>query len=225
MYQSATPVRRDDSAAAAASSSEAASLGGQPAKTPIIAGSVCGGVLFIAWVVGFAIYFRKRQKRKERKRLAEVGLAEPPPEKIAPSRKESERVVIPPDPAVLLGYAKPGEIAHPAASRHNSSSHHQGEHANAKRPAHHSHSRSHSHVRSHAAREGGRSDSSTSKKRSRSMEQIPVVSRPLPLKSHSHRHKKSHSSSSNSHGRASSSPRRALTDDEMTVPLNSQGGP
>ncbi|TFK23958.1 hypothetical protein FA15DRAFT_670049 [Coprinopsis marcescibilis] len=104
------------------SASESASLQGQPAKTPIIAGAVCGGVLFIAWVIGFAIYFRKRYNRKKQKRLAEQGKAEPPKEKLPPNAS-TERFIIPPDPAVLLGYAKPGEMVYtppPSKSRRSS---------------------------------------------------------------------------------------------------------
>ncbi|KAF5326467.1 hypothetical protein D9611_000347 [Ephemerocybe angulata] len=174
------------------SSSEAASLGGKPAKTPIIAGSVCGGVLFIAWVIGFAVYFRKRQNRKKRKRAAEEGLCDPPPEKLAPTRSTSERIVIPPDPAILLGYAKPGDVMHPAASRHNSDS-------DSPKHKHPGHSRS---VSSHSAKQP-----------------LPTPSRPVPLKSHSaQNHKRSHSSSKS----RPSSPKKAQTgiDDEMTVPLN-----
>ncbi|KAJ2917777.1 hypothetical protein MD484_g2624, partial [Candolleomyces efflorescens] len=162
----------------------------KPAKTPIIAGSICGAVLLIAWIVGFVIYFRKRANRKKRKRMAEEGLCEPPPEKVNPTRSSSERIVIPPDPAVILGYAKPGETVH--VPREKSSS---------KTPPH---SRSHS-----------RSQSTASVK-----QQIPTPSRPAPLaktKSHGHHHKKSLSHSSSKS--RPSSPKKAEGDDE-TAPLN-----
>lgn len=77
----------------------------KPAKTPIIAGSVCGGVLLLAWTVGFSIYFRKRYKRKQLERAA-AAIGMPPPE--IKSRPPVEEVVIPPDPAVLLGHHKAG---------------------------------------------------------------------------------------------------------------------
>ncbi|KAG2016124.1 hypothetical protein CC2G_009325 [Coprinopsis cinerea AmutBmut pab1-1] len=101
------------------SSSEAAALQGKPAKTPIIAGVVCGVSLFLAWVIGFAIYFRKRYNRKKRKRLAEEGKCDPPPEKLNPNAS-TERFIIPPDPAVLMGIAKPGEMVHTSKSRQSS---------------------------------------------------------------------------------------------------------
>jgi len=89
----------------AVSSSEAASLKGKPAKTPIIAGTVCGALVVIAWLIGFTIYFRKRYHRKKRKRAA-IAAGVPPPE--VKSRPQQEKVVIPPDPAVYLGQREPG---------------------------------------------------------------------------------------------------------------------
>ncbi|KAK0455030.1 hypothetical protein EV421DRAFT_1760947 [Armillaria borealis] len=93
------------------SSSEAASLHGQKAQTPIIAGSICGGLMGIAWIIGFTIYFIKRSKKKKAKRAVEAGLAAP---KVPKKPKEPEEpIVIPPDPAVLIGIRKPGEHAFP----------------------------------------------------------------------------------------------------------------
>ncbi|EGO25673.1 hypothetical protein SERLADRAFT_388028, partial [Serpula lacrymans var. lacrymans S7.9] len=46
--------------------SESASLKGHKAKTPIIAGSICGTLLGIAWIIGFTAYFITRRKRKAR---------------------------------------------------------------------------------------------------------------------------------------------------------------
>jgi len=97
-------------AAAPVSSSEAASLKGKKALTPIISGSICGGLMFLAWTIGFTIYFRKRYKRRERHRLIAVGKATP---KQSDLDVPPENVIIPPDPAVLLGQCKPGEIMVP----------------------------------------------------------------------------------------------------------------
>ena len=69
-------------------------------------------------------------------------MCEPPPEKINPARSDSERIVIPPDPAILLGYAKAGDIAHPAALSTPS--------LHEKDKKKHVHTRSHSHVKSHS---------------------------------------------------------------------------
>ncbi|KAG6903060.1 hypothetical protein C0995_006247 [Termitomyces sp. Mi166 len=75
-------------------------------KTPMIAGSVCGGVMGVAWIIGFAIYFRKRYKRKMLKRKIVEGKAI---QKVKSTKILDERVIVPPDPAILLGHY-PGEI-------------------------------------------------------------------------------------------------------------------
>lgn len=82
-YDMATKIR----AARAENSSEAASLNGHKALTPIIAGSVCGGLLAIAWIVGLVWYLLKRRKSKDRNPLRETN--------------EMEQYIIPPDPAIL----------------------------------------------------------------------------------------------------------------------------
>jgi len=76
---------------------------GKP-KTPMIAGAVCGGFMGLAYLIGFTIYFVKRYKRKKLNRRIKAGKAEP---KTLPVPKE--KIVIPPDPAVLLGQRMPGE--------------------------------------------------------------------------------------------------------------------
>jgi hypothetical protein len=96
--------------AAAVSSSEAASLKGKKALTPIISGSICGGLMFLAWTIGFTIYFRKRYKRRERHRLVAAGKATP---KETDLDIPQETIIIPPDPAVLLGQGNPGEFIIP----------------------------------------------------------------------------------------------------------------
>jgi len=103
--------------AAAVNSSEAASLKGKKALTPIISGSICGGLMFLAWTIGFTIYFRKRYKRRERHRLVAAGKATP---RETDLDTPQENVIIPPDPAVLLGQCNPGEITIPEfqSSRH-----------------------------------------------------------------------------------------------------------
>jgi len=71
--------------------------------TPMIAGSVCGGLMAIAWIIGFGIYFRKRYMRKLRNR----GKLPPRDEKKSKEKPE-ETIVIPQDPAILIGH-RPGE--------------------------------------------------------------------------------------------------------------------
>ena len=66
--------------------------------------------MFLAWVIGFTIYFRKRYKRRERHRLVAAGKATPKERDLDILQ---ENVIIPPDPAVLLGQRKPGEIIIP----------------------------------------------------------------------------------------------------------------
>ncbi|KAE9411220.1 hypothetical protein BT96DRAFT_982994 [Gymnopus androsaceus JB14] len=74
------------------------------AKTPIIAGSIVGGLMGLAWILGFAIYFRKRYKRKMRNQAIAAGKREA----IKNKEEPQEKIVIPPDPALLMGY-QPGE--------------------------------------------------------------------------------------------------------------------
>src|SRR6267154_2587934 len=61
------------------------------ALTPMLAGSICGGVLVLAWIVGLIWYLLKRRKRK--------GQYQDPSEEI----DQTERYIIPPDPAILEG--------------------------------------------------------------------------------------------------------------------------
>jgi len=75
--------------------------------------------MLIIWVIGFAVYFRKRIKRKERNRLIAAGKAQPREKDL---ELPKEKIVIPPDPAVLLGHRKPGEMAFP--ERQNSKDRH-----------------------------------------------------------------------------------------------------
>jgi len=96
--------------AASVSSSEAASTGGKKPLTPIIAGTICGGLMVLAWSIGFTIYFMKRYKRRQRHRLVAAGKATPKEKDLDIPQKD---VIIPPDPAVLLGHHEPGEIMFP----------------------------------------------------------------------------------------------------------------
>lgn len=73
----------------------------------MIAGSVCGGIMGIAWIIGFAIYFRKRYRRKLLKQKIAEGKAI---QKAKHPKIPDERVIVPPDPAILLGHRLPGEI-------------------------------------------------------------------------------------------------------------------
>ncbi|KIY74322.1 hypothetical protein CYLTODRAFT_448083 [Cylindrobasidium torrendii FP15055 ss-10] len=118
----ANPILRDDTATPTydvfrqVSSSEAAALHGQAAKTPLIAGSVCGGLMGIAWIIGFTIYFVKRARRKKLKRAVEAGTVTPDSLKGKHSHEPKTpkgEYVIPPDPAVLFAQKKPGEHAFP----------------------------------------------------------------------------------------------------------------
>lgn len=62
----------------------------------------------IAWIIGFTIYFRKRYMRRKLKRKIAAGKATG---KQKPSKIPEEKVIVPPDPAVLLGHRHPGERA------------------------------------------------------------------------------------------------------------------
>ena len=66
--------------------------------------------MFLAWTIALTIYLRKRYRRRERRRLVAVGKATP---KKTDLDIPQENVIIPPDPAVLLGQCKPGEVIIP----------------------------------------------------------------------------------------------------------------
>lgn len=95
-------------------SAEAESLHGRKAKTPMLAGAIIGSIMGVAYIIGFTIYFVKRWKRKQHHRRVAAGKAEP---KVEPEPKE--RIVIPPDPAVLLGQHKPGDVVVVDEKRHH----------------------------------------------------------------------------------------------------------
>lgn len=63
----------------------------------------------LAWIIGFTIYFVKRAKRKRLNRKIEAGEASPKPKK--DPKIPDEKIIIPPDPAILLGHRLPGECA------------------------------------------------------------------------------------------------------------------
>ena len=66
--------------------------------------------MFLAWTIALTVYCRKRYRRRERRRLVAVGKATP---KETDLDIPQETVIIPPDPAVLLGQCKPGEVIIP----------------------------------------------------------------------------------------------------------------
>jgi hypothetical protein len=66
--------------------------------------------MFLAWSIALTIYCRKRYRRRERRRLVAVGKATP---KKTDLDIPQENVIILPDPAVLLGQCKPGEVIIP----------------------------------------------------------------------------------------------------------------
>lgn len=70
--------------------------------------------MFLAWTIALTIYFRKRYRRRERRRLVVAGKATP---KETDLDVPQENVIIPPDPAVLLGQCKPGEIIIPESQK------------------------------------------------------------------------------------------------------------
>lgn len=67
--------------------------------------------MFLAWTIALTIYFKKRYRRRERRRLVAVGKATPKETDL--DIIPQENVIIPPDPAVLLGHCEPGKIVIP----------------------------------------------------------------------------------------------------------------
>jgi hypothetical protein len=60
----------------------------------------------IAYIVGFSIYFFKKYKKRKLKAKVAAGLVEPKEKK---PKGPQENIIIPPDPAVMLGQRSPGE--------------------------------------------------------------------------------------------------------------------
>ncbi|KAF9793356.1 hypothetical protein BJ322DRAFT_1034153 [Thelephora terrestris] len=91
-----TPVQY---AARSENPSEVAALHGQKAKTPIIAGSVSGACVLLAWTIGFIIFFvrRRRQKKlaKERGFKSHRDIIDFVP------IPNATTFIIPPDPALV----------------------------------------------------------------------------------------------------------------------------
>jgi len=89
--------------ARAKSSSEAAALpNGEKALTPIIAGSISGAIIGVAWIVAVVYALVKRHRRK--KRYKKAGRPE-----LVHEQPRPDAFIVPPDPAVILGERKPGE--------------------------------------------------------------------------------------------------------------------
>lgn len=75
------------------------------ALTPMISGCISGGLVGVAWIIGFIIYFYKRQRREYRARAlgfrGHREMLDPP--------KKQEAFIIPPDPAIVEAGLVPGE--------------------------------------------------------------------------------------------------------------------
>ena len=71
----------------------------------MISGTISGGLVGVAWIIGFIIYFYKRNRRERRARaLGYRGhreMLDPP--------KKREAFIIPPDPAIVESGLIPGE--------------------------------------------------------------------------------------------------------------------
>jgi len=89
--------------ARAESSSEAAALpNGQKALTPIIAGTISGSIVAVAWTVAVVYALVKRHRRRIRyKKAGRPDLVHEQP--------RPDAFIVPPDPAVILGERNPGE--------------------------------------------------------------------------------------------------------------------
>ncbi|KAI0820040.1 hypothetical protein BC628DRAFT_934581 [Trametes gibbosa] len=88
------------------SESRAAALHGAPrALTPILSGAISGGIVGVAWIIGIIVWLYKRHRRARRAKAAGFRshreFLDPP--------KKDEAFIIPPDPALIKGHAKPGQ--------------------------------------------------------------------------------------------------------------------
>jgi len=75
---------------------------GHKPTTPLVSGTVCGGLVAIAWLFTLVWYLYRRRNRVRKDRLVEAGVEEPPP------RRQDDKYIIPPDPAILEGQKQPG---------------------------------------------------------------------------------------------------------------------
>lgn len=74
----------------------------QKALTPIIAGTISGTCVVLAWIVALVAALWKRHKRKKKyKKVGRLDLVDEHP--------KPEVFIVPPDPAVVQGQYKPGE--------------------------------------------------------------------------------------------------------------------
>lgn len=75
------------------------------ALTPILSGAISGGIVGVAWIIGIIVWLYKRHRRARRAKAAGFRsyreFLDPP--------KKQDAFIIPPDPAVLKGQARPGQ--------------------------------------------------------------------------------------------------------------------
>ncbi|KAH9859119.1 hypothetical protein C2E23DRAFT_801493 [Lenzites betulinus] len=87
------------------SQSREAALHGHRALTPILSGAISGGIVGVAWIIGIIVWLFKRHRRAQRAKAAGYRshreFLDPP--------KKDDAFIIPPDPAVIKGHAKPGQ--------------------------------------------------------------------------------------------------------------------
>ncbi|KAF9653799.1 hypothetical protein BDM02DRAFT_3182254 [Thelephora ganbajun] len=79
--------------------SEIASLHGEKAKTPIIAGSVSGACVLLAWTIGFIVFFVRR--RRQIRRAKEAGFKSHRDIIDFVPIPNAMTFIIPPDPALV----------------------------------------------------------------------------------------------------------------------------
>lgn len=88
---------------ASPTSSEAIALHGQKALTPIIAGSIAGTCVGVAWIIAaFVAIAKYRRKRRHYKKVGK-------PDPVQEASKGHAPFILPPDPAVVEGQHAPGE--------------------------------------------------------------------------------------------------------------------
>ncbi|KZT10668.1 uncharacterized protein LAESUDRAFT_644145 [Laetiporus sulphureus 93-53] len=85
--------------------SEQAELHGHRALTPMISGTVTGGIIGLMWIVGLLLHFYRRWRGHQAVRSA--GLRNHRELDILPPKPEV--YIIPPDPAIIEGKCAPGE--------------------------------------------------------------------------------------------------------------------
>ena len=75
------------------------------ALTPILSGAISGGIVGVAWIIGIIVWLYKRHRRARRAKAAGFRSYR----EFLDPHKTKDAFILPPDPAVVKGQARPGQ--------------------------------------------------------------------------------------------------------------------